>query len=260
MLWLALFSKAEHYQSVRRKGDTDTGAAEIEDRLAVPHAKDMSEAARRERGELEADGTIALPADPGKNQEAAPKSGSDGFKRPLHPKTASVLSSLPSTHQITESHASSVLERVKGDLGEAVEILLEEIQTEDEGEGDAGTGTGVQNNVILEGGTIYREPASPSSSSRPPSERSAKSASPPPTPSPRSPRHVLPTRAEAQKVTSSGIEHNTDGPLETEIKELKVSQHNSSAPNGVIKRGRGRPKGSVKSGRRDEIRPVAVSA
>ncbi|RXK39248.1 hypothetical protein M231_03468 [Tremella mesenterica] len=60
MLWLALFSKGEHYQSIRRKGDSERGPSEIEDRLAVPHAKDESEAARRERAELIKTGRITL--------------------------------------------------------------------------------------------------------------------------------------------------------------------------------------------------------
>ena len=109
MLWLALFSQAEHFQSVRRKGDADSGPAEIEDRLAVPHAKDMSEAARRERGEL-----IPDPTGPG------PRDG----------RVSQVLASLPAGHGVSEQRASGILARVKGDLGEAVELLLEELRLE----------------------------------------------------------------------------------------------------------------------------------
>lgn len=105
MLWLALFSQAEHFQSVRRKGDGDSGAAEVEDRLTFPHEKDLSEAARRERGET----PKFIPTERGIDQ---------------------VLASLPPDHGITPKQAVSVLPHVKGNLGEAVEILLEEIESD----------------------------------------------------------------------------------------------------------------------------------
>ena len=113
MLWLALFSQAEHFQSVRRKGDGDSGAAEIEDRLAIPHEKDVSEAARRERGEI-----------------------ADVNNGKVPTKVTEVLASLPPGHGVTETQASGVLARVRGDLGEAVEILLEELEL-DESHSDA---------------------------------------------------------------------------------------------------------------------------
>ncbi|WVQ85100.1 hypothetical protein IAT38_007264 [Cryptococcus sp. DSM 104549] len=107
MLWLALFSQAEHFQSVRRKGDRESSSAEVEDRLAIPHEKDTSEAARRERGELI--------DDPDKSKPSASL-------------VSQLLASLPPRHAITTSQAEGVLARVKGNLGEAVEILLEEIE------------------------------------------------------------------------------------------------------------------------------------
>lgn len=103
MLWLALFSLAEHFQSVRRKGDGDSGPAAVEDKCAIPHQKDASEAARRERGEV-----ISKPAPSAK--------------------VAEVLASLPPGHGITVQQAEGVLARVKGDLGEAVEILLQDVE------------------------------------------------------------------------------------------------------------------------------------
>ncbi|WVR06028.1 hypothetical protein IAU60_003056 [Kwoniella sp. DSM 27419] len=108
MLWLALFSQAEHFQSIRRLGDREHGPAEIEDRLAVPHARDTSEAARRERGELV--------------EEKNPMTASS--------KVAQLLASLPAGHGVGDKHAGDILARVKGDVGEAVEILLEEIDME----------------------------------------------------------------------------------------------------------------------------------
>ena len=101
MLWLALFALAEHFQSVRRKGDRDSGPAEVEDTAAIPHARDMSESARRQRGE---------------HIDKTPSA-----------KVSEVLASLPPGHGITAQQAAGVLARVKGDLGEAVEILLEDL-------------------------------------------------------------------------------------------------------------------------------------
>ena len=57
-MWLALFSKSVHYKSVRRKGDGETGPADIEDRLAVPHTKDNSTFAKQQRAELVAAGRL----------------------------------------------------------------------------------------------------------------------------------------------------------------------------------------------------------
>lgn len=104
MLWLALFSQAEHFQSIRKKGDGDSGAAEVEDRLAIPHRKDLSEAARKERGEV-----VKVP---------------QGVNTTID----QVLASLLPNHGFTPEQTSNVLSRVKGNLGEAVEILLEEIE------------------------------------------------------------------------------------------------------------------------------------
>lgn len=103
MLWLALFSLAEHFQSIRRKGDGDSGPAEVEDRLAIPHEKDVSEAARRERGEI-----------PNKDVPSV--------------KVSEVLASLPPGHGVSNRRVEEILARTKGDLGDAVEILLEEIE------------------------------------------------------------------------------------------------------------------------------------
>ena len=109
MLWLALFSQAEHFQSIRRKGDVDSGPAEVENKLAVPHENDLSEAARRERGEI--------------------IQGDDSTRAP-NGKISQVLASLPPGHGVSEKRAGGILARVKGDLGEAVEILIEELQLE----------------------------------------------------------------------------------------------------------------------------------
>ncbi|KAK4685620.1 OTU domain-containing protein 3, partial [Tremellales sp. Uapishka_1] len=110
MLWLALFSQAEHFESIRHKGDKESGPAEIEDRLAVPHASDRSEAAKKERGEmLDTDSAVPLRGD----------------------LIQQVLASLPPNHGISASEAAGVLARVKGNLGDAVEILLEEVVAED---------------------------------------------------------------------------------------------------------------------------------
>ncbi|ODO11638.1 hypothetical protein I350_00422 [Cryptococcus amylolentus CBS 6273] len=111
MLWLALFSQAEHFQSIRRRGDKENGLAAVEDRLAVPHQRDVSEAARRARGEL-------IEGD----SKGAPQSRSSLVSQ--------VLASLPSGHGITPQQVESVLARVKGNYGEAVEILLEEVDME----------------------------------------------------------------------------------------------------------------------------------
>jgi len=109
MLWLALFSQAEHFQSVRRKGDGDSGAAEVEDRLSIPHEKDRSEAARRQRGE------IVKPDYTGSHDNTL---------------VDRMLASLPPNHGITQSRAGDVLSRVRGDFGAAVEILLEEMDSD----------------------------------------------------------------------------------------------------------------------------------
>ena len=112
MLWLALFSQAEHFQSIRRKRNGDSGAAEVEDRLAIPHAKDTSEAARVARGE---------------NVKTVPACGDDRVNQ--------VLASLPPNHGISTLQASNILARVKGDLGEAIDVLLEQIDLDKEGDG-----------------------------------------------------------------------------------------------------------------------------
>jgi OTU domain-containing protein 3 len=106
MLWIALLNNAEHYQSVRRKGDHDRTPAEIEDRLALPHGKDRSESARIARGELPAPS-----AQPSKSNVSI------------------VFSSLPAGHAFTSAYITGILARVKGDIGAAVEILIEEMDT-----------------------------------------------------------------------------------------------------------------------------------
>ncbi|WWC99847.1 hypothetical protein V866_006756 [Kwoniella sp. B9012] len=127
MLWLALFSQAEHFQSVRRMGDREHGPAEIQDILSVPHARDVSEAARRERGELV--------------DEKKPKTPLS-----LSSKITQLLNSLPVGHGISPDQAQNVLGRTHGDIGEAVDILLEDInidqdQEKEEEDGEAGSGT-----------------------------------------------------------------------------------------------------------------------
>lgn len=105
MLWLALFNDAEHYQSIRRKGDRERGPAEVEDRLALPHEKDLSESARIARGEMPV---------PGPDKSASAK-------------VALVQASLPTGHAFSADHITNILARAKGDVGGAVEILLEEM-------------------------------------------------------------------------------------------------------------------------------------
>ncbi|WVQ97588.1 hypothetical protein IAU59_004702 [Kwoniella sp. CBS 9459] len=120
MLWLALFSQAEHFQSIRRMGDREHGPAEVEDRLAVPHERDVSEAARRERGELIDE-----------KSKKVPMSESSKLNQ--------LFASLPPGHGISADYAQGILSRVKGDIGEAVEILLEEIDQAGEGADEGST-------------------------------------------------------------------------------------------------------------------------
>lgn len=76
------FSQAEHFQSIRRRGDKDNGSANIDDHLAVPHAKDTSEAARRERGEIAGNKVESLSS-----------------------RVAQLLASLPPGHGISSTYA-----------------------------------------------------------------------------------------------------------------------------------------------------------
>jgi hypothetical protein len=112
MLWLALFNDAEHYQSVRRKGDNERAPAEIEDKLAIPHEADKSEAAKIQRGEI-----VPPTADKGDKGQSS--------------LVTQVLASLPPLHSHSQEYITGILARVKGDVGEAVEILLEEIEGDD---------------------------------------------------------------------------------------------------------------------------------
>ncbi|OCF38266.1 hypothetical protein I317_07975 [Kwoniella heveanensis CBS 569] len=142
MLWLALFSQAEHFQSIRRMGDREHGPAEVEDRLAVPHQRDVSEAARRERGELIDE------------KKKIPMSESSKLQQ--------LFASLPPGHGISDEYAQGILSKVKGDIGEAVEILLEEIdgatepEGEEEGEIDRGSFEGSNSSERVE--TILSSP------------------------------------------------------------------------------------------------------
>ncbi|ORY34274.1 hypothetical protein BCR39DRAFT_517372 [Naematelia encephala] len=104
MLWLALFSMAEHYQSVRRKGDGG-GAAEIEDKLAVYHEMDNSEAARKARGEI-----------------VAGDSGT-AYGR--------LVALLPPSHGLSTALIKATLGRTQNDIHAAHEILLEELALDD---------------------------------------------------------------------------------------------------------------------------------
>lgn len=109
MLWLALFNDAEHYQSIRRRGDRERGAAHIEDKLALPHERDRSEAARIARGEL------------------APQPASSAAMR-------QVIMSLPTGHGFSQDHISGILARHKGNIHDAVETLIDELN--DDGASD----------------------------------------------------------------------------------------------------------------------------
>ncbi|WWC58619.1 uncharacterized protein I303_101163 [Kwoniella dejecticola CBS 10117] len=128
MLWLALFSQAEHFQSIRRMGDREHGPAEIEDRLSIPHARDVSEAARRERGELVDDKKTKTPLS-------------------LSSKISQVLNSLPPDHGISPANAENILGRTHGDIGEAVELLLDDINQEKETATGVGSESGSSDHV-----------------------------------------------------------------------------------------------------------------
>lgn len=122
MLWLALFNNAEHYQSVRRRGDHERRPAEIEDRLAIPHELDKSERAKALRGEI--DKPSPVPSD----TVLAAKYKEDG---PLQ----QVLRAMPVHYRLDHKYVENVLRRNKGVVDDAIETLLEELELrEPEGE------------------------------------------------------------------------------------------------------------------------------
>lgn len=135
MLWLAFFAEAEHYDSIRK--GSGTGPAEVPDSLAVPHSRDVSELARRERGDLPP-------------EEPSRRSGGKNDK------LAQVYASLPPNHGLTDDHVAGVLARVKGDIGEAVEILLEDIDLEAEA-GSQSSHSSAHVEAMLSDKDAYRE-------------------------------------------------------------------------------------------------------
>lgn len=124
MLWLALFSEAEHYESVRRVGPgAGTGPAEVPDALAVPHERDVSEAARSQRAN-------SGDAPQSKRSSLAERYIADG-------RVAQVIASLPPWHGISDDDAASVLVRCDGDVSRAIDILFDQLDSD--GDGDAAT-------------------------------------------------------------------------------------------------------------------------
>ena len=135
MLWLAFFAEAEHYDSIRK--GSGSGPAEVPDSLAVPHSRDVSELARRERGDLPP-------------EEPSRRSGGKNDK------LAQVYASLPPNHGLSDEHVAGVLARVKGDIGEAVEILLEDIDLEAEA-GSQSSNSSAHVEAMLSDKDAYRE-------------------------------------------------------------------------------------------------------
>jgi hypothetical protein len=145
-IWLALFAEAEHYESVRKGGAG--GPAEVPDTLAVPHARDVSEAARRERGEV-------IEGDAKDTKDKANKVDS---------RLAQVLASLPAGHSVTTARATGVLARTKGDIGAAVEILLEDLEAEaEDATSDASAGTSATASTLSRPSASVSESASAAS-------------------------------------------------------------------------------------------------
>lgn len=126
MLWLALFAEAEHYESVRRHGPgAGSGPAEVPDSLAVPHARDESEAARSQRA-------TSGDAQPPKRSAQADRYVADG-------RVAQVLASLPPWHEISDDEAAATLVRCNGDVSKAIDILFDRLDSDGDGDGDAVT-------------------------------------------------------------------------------------------------------------------------
>lgn len=127
MLWLALFSGAEHYESVRRQGPgSSSGPAEIPDSLAIPHERDQSEAAQAERAESGSGRKRSTASD-----AAAARFISDG-------RVAQVIASLPPWHGVSDSDAAQTLVRTEGDVSKAIDILFDQLDSDGDGEDGPG--------------------------------------------------------------------------------------------------------------------------
>lgn len=277
MLWLALFNNAEHYQSVRRKGDHERGPAEIEDKLAIPHEADQSEAAKIARGEVS-------PATSKANKGVQGQSAL----------VAQVLASLPPHHGHSPEYVSGILARVKGDVGEAVEILLEEIVSDDEHErnsdqhvedmlvdseeprrhrsrSESPAPALSAATTIRAPSTSYRDPPSRSKSSSPsaPNEPTSPSGSTTTTQSDSSRISKITTpstRSSASGSHSGSKPKPYDRPrkeeLAEELDELRVNSGSGSASRGgtdAPARRRGRPRKDEADARRDALRQLRES-
>lgn len=127
MLWLALFSGAEHYESVRRQGPgSSSGPAEVPDNLAIPHERDQSEAAQAERAES---GSGRKRSTNAASDAAAARFVADG-------RVAQVIGSLPPWHGVSDADAAQVLVRTDGDVSKAIDILFDQLDSD--GDGDDG--------------------------------------------------------------------------------------------------------------------------
>lgn len=120
MLWLALFNDAEHYQSVRRKGDHERGPAEIEDRLLIPHERDMSESAKAIRS--------GSGSETSSNSTGSSEISSSPQSQKRDTTLDEVLRSLPAGHGFADKYVLGVIKRFKGDAAEAIDSLLEELE------------------------------------------------------------------------------------------------------------------------------------
>ncbi|RSH92953.1 hypothetical protein EHS25_008401 [Saitozyma podzolica] len=276
MLWLALFNNAEHYQSVRRKGDHERGPAEIDDKLAIPHEADQSEAAKIARGEVPPALTKAI-----KNAQ-----GHSAL-------VAQVLVSLPPHHGHSPEYVAGILARVKGNVGEAVEILLEEIVSDDEHERNSDQHVEAMlvdseesrrhrsespapalsaATTIRAPSASYRDPPSRSKSSSPsaPNEPTSPSGSTTTTQSDSSRISKITTPSTTSSASASGSRSGERKPydrprkeeLAEELDELRVNAGTGSASRGgtdAPARRRGRPRKDDADARRDALRQLRES-
>jgi OTU domain-containing protein 3 len=259
MLWLALFNNAEHYQSVRRKGDHERGPAEIDDKLAIPHEADQSEAAKIARGEVPPALTKAI-----KNAQ-----GHSAL-------VAQVLVSLPPHHGHSPEYVAGILARVKGNVGEAVEILLEEIVSDDEHERNSDQHVEA---LLVDSEESRRHrsespapalSAATTSSPSAPNEPTSPSGSTTTTQSDSSRISKITTPSTTSSASASGSRSGERKPydrprkeeLAEELDELRVNAGTGSASRGgtdAPARRRGRPRKDEADARRDALRQLRES-
>ncbi|BEI92136.1 uncharacterized protein CcaverHIS019_0409560 [Cutaneotrichosporon cavernicola] len=128
MLWLGLFSGAEHYESVRRQGPgASSGPADVPDSLVIPHERDQSEAAQAERAES---GTEHKRSTPSASDAAAARFIADG-------RVAQVVASLPPWNSVSDAYVAQVLVRTEGDISKAIDIIFDQLDSDGEGVEDA---------------------------------------------------------------------------------------------------------------------------